>query len=183
VHNTGLLELDVGAYDAAAGKLERALELAEEVGDRNEVAYALADQVRVDVERGRLDEAGVALEGALRRSVAIGARIILPLALEGGGNLAAARGEDALAVRLWAAATAERRESGFVNMPADERLLDRRMDEVRGRLAADAFAEAWSVGLALGVPAAVEEAMTLVAAPARRRPPRTTPGGRTAVSV
>ena len=52
--------------------------------------------------------------------------------------------------------------SGFANMPADERLLDARMAEVRERLDPGTVAAAWAEGQALTLDAAVEAAMTLV---------------------
>ncbi len=76
----------------------------------------------------------------------LGARIIVPIGLEAAGCLAAARGDDALAVRLWAAAARERTDSGFANMPADERHLDERMAQVRERLDPGTFADAWGEG-------------------------------------
>ena len=75
-----------------------------------------------------------------------------------------ARGDDVLAIRLWAAAAADRTATGFANMPADERLLDARMAEARERLDPDTVAAAWAEGQALTVDAAIEAAMTLVPA-------------------
>ncbi len=163
VHNAALLAFDRGRNDEAAGQLTRAYDIATEVGDRSEMAYAMADRVRVDVERGDLDAATAALATALPRAHAIGARVIVLLALEGAGALAAARGDDVLAIRLWAGAAADRAASGFANMPADERLIDARMSEVRRRLDPATVAAAWAEGQALTLDAAVEAAMTLVA--------------------
>ena len=163
VHNAALLALDRGRYDEAARQLSRASDIAAEVGDRSEMAYAMADRVRVDVERGDLDGATDALAASLPRAHAIGARIIVLLALEGAAALAAARGDDVLAIRLWAGAAADRAASGFANMPADERLIDARMSEARERLDPGTVAAAWAEGQALTLDAAVEAAMTLVA--------------------
>ena len=89
-------------------------------------------------------------------------RIIVPLLLEGAGCLAAALEEDRAAVQLWAAATEERDElSGFVNMPADERLLDARVAKVRARIDPRAFADAWAEGVAYSQAESVEVAMAL----------------------
>jgi tetratricopeptide (TPR) repeat protein len=164
VHNAALLALDRGRYDEAARQLTRAYDIAAEVGDRSEMAYAMADRVRVDVERGDLDGATDALAASLPRAHAIGARIIVLLALEGAGALAAARGDDVLALRLWAGAAADRTASGFANMPADERLIDARMSEARERLDPGTVAAAWAEGQALTLDAAVKAAMTLVTA-------------------
>ena len=163
LHNAALLDLDCGRLDEAADKLTRAHDIARDLGDRTEMAYAMADLVRVDVERGDLDGAAEALAASLPRAAAIGAKIIVPLALEGAAALAAARGDDVLAIRLWAAAAADRAVTGFVNMPADERLVDARMSEARERLDPAAVDAAWTGGGAMTVEAAIEAAMTLVA--------------------
>ena len=181
VHNAALLALDRGRLDDAAALLMRAYDIARDIGDRTEIAYAMADLVRVDVERGDLDGATDALAASLPRAVSMSARIIVLLALEGAAGLAAARGDDALAIRLWAAAAADRETSGFANMPADQRLVDERMAEVRERLQPEAVAEAWAEGHALTLDDAVDAAMTLVAGSAvsrglRRRLTRQTAG-------
>jgi hypothetical protein len=58
-------------------------------------------------------------------------------------------------------AAAERSASGFANMPADERLLEAHVADVRRRLSPEAFAAAWAAGLALDGAAAVATAMAL----------------------
>ena len=124
----------------------------------------MADRVRVDVERGDLD-GGDRLRSRRRcrgptRSgpgSSCSSRSRAPAAL------AAARGDDVLAIRLWAGAAADRAASGFANMPADERLIDARMSEARERLDPGTVAAAWAEGQALTLDAAVEAAMTLVA--------------------
>ena len=165
VHNAALLALDRGRLDDAAAMLMRAHDIARDIGDRTEIAYAMADLVRVDVERGELDGATDALAASLPRASSMSARIIVLLALEGAAGLAASRGDDGLAIRLWAAAAADRETSGFANMPADQRLVDARMAEARDRLQPEAVAAAWDEGRALTLDEAVEAAMTLVAAP------------------
>jgi hypothetical protein len=161
VHNAALLDLDRGRYDQAAAMLTRAYDIARDLGDRTEMAYALADTARVEVERGNLEAAAAALAWSLPRSVAAGVRIIVPLLLEAAGSLAAARGEDDLAVRLWSAATTERASSGFVNMPADERLLEGHAAVVRERLDPTRFAAAWAEGMALSQAEATDLALEL----------------------
>src|SRR4051794_39967469 len=146
IHNAALLALDQHRHEDAVVLLDRAYEIARELGDRTEMAYALADRARVDVERGALDEAAAGIAASLPRALGLGAPIIVPIGLEAAGSLAAERGDDALAVRLWAASAAERADSGFANMPADERHLDERMAEVRDRLDPVAFADAWAEG-------------------------------------
>ena len=166
VHNAALLALDQGRLDEAATMLVRAHDISRDIGDRMEMAYAMADLVRVDVERGDLDGATAALAASLPRAHTMMARIIVLLALEGAAGLAAARGDDGLGIRLWAAASADREVSGFANMPADQRLLDARMAEARERLQPETVAASWDEGRAMSVDAAIEAAMTLVLAPA-----------------
>jgi tetratricopeptide (TPR) repeat protein len=164
VHNAALLALDQRRLDEAATLLTRAHDIARDLGDRTEMAYAMADLVRVEVERGDLDVARAALAASLPRAATMEARIIVLLGLEGAAALAAALGNDALAVRLWAAAAADRGRSGFANMPADERLLQTRMAGVRVRLSAGAFARAWDEGTAMTMDEAVDAALSVAGA-------------------
>ena len=127
VHNAALLDLDRGRYDEAAAMLSRAYDIARDLGDRTEMAYALADTARVEVERGNLEAAAAALAWSLRDPSPPACGSSSRCCWRRRARLAAARGEDELAVRLWSSATAERTSSGFVNMPADERLLDERI--------------------------------------------------------
>ena len=136
----------------------------------------MADRVRVDVERGDLDGATDALAASLPRAHAIGARIIVLLALEGAAALAAARGDDVAGhPPVGRRRGRPGRVSGFANMPADERLIDARMAEARERLDPGTVAAAWAEGQALTLDAAVEAAMTLVATERGRRPAETIP--------
>jgi hypothetical protein len=167
IHNAALLALDQHRHDDAAALLDRAYDISRELGDRTEMAYALADRARVDVERGELDAAGADIAGSLPRAVVLGARIIVPIALEAAGSLAAERGDDRLAVTLWAAAATDRADSGFANMPADERHLEERMTALRDRLDPVAFTDAWAEGTALRLDDAVALAMGLTKPPAR----------------
>ena len=164
LHNAALLAMDLHRLDDAGASLDQAYDIARELGDRTEMAYALADRARVRVELGELDRAAADIAGSLPRAVGLGARIIVPIDLEAAGSLAAARGDDALAVRLWAAASAERADSGFANMPADERQLDERMASVRERLDPERFADAWVAGTGLSMDQAVAVAMGVVSA-------------------
>jgi predicted ATPase len=165
IHNAALLAFDQRRFDEATALLSRAATIARELGDRTVLAYTAADQLRVDVERGDLEAAADSLALALPAAVTLGARVIIPLALEGAGALAAGRGDDVLAIRLWAAAARERATSGFVNQPADERHLDAWMETVRSRLDASALAAAWAEGSTMSVEDSIAAAMTLAPAP------------------
>ena len=164
VHNAALLALDRGRYDEAARQLSRAYDIATEVGDRSEMAYAMADRVRVDVERGDLDGGDRCARGVAARGPTPSA----PGSSCSSRSRARPRWPRRGATTSWPsacgrAAAADRAVSGFANMPADERLIDARMSEARERLDPGTVAAAWAEGQALTLDAAVEAAMTLVA--------------------
>ena len=155
-----------GPLDEAAVQLTRAYEIASEVGDRTEMAYAMADRVRVDVERGELDGG----DRGARRVAAPRPRDRRPGRRPAGARGRGRAGRGPGRRRARAAPVGRGRGgpgvSGFANMPADERLVDTRMTEARERLDPDTVAAAWAEGQALTLDGAVEAAMTLV--PARR---------------
>jgi predicted ATPase len=163
LHNTALLALDRGDLTRARELLDRAAEIAHDLGDRVGVAYALADGVRVDVRAGDLERASAAIVESLRRARSLGSRVIVPLVLEGAGSLATARGDDERAVRVWAAASADRARSGFALMPADRRLLDAEWAIVRGRTGDERWNRAWSDGWAAEIEDISAEVLDAVA--------------------
>ena len=158
LHNAALVDFDTGRVEAAERSLRDVVAIMRELNDRTGIAYALADLSRVLVVSGWLDDADDAVRGSLRTALSLGAGAILPLALESAGMLAAARGQRERAVRLWAAADAERRRSGFVNMPADRRLLLRAQEPVAAAIDEERWTAWWQAGAALPVEAAVHEA-------------------------
>ena len=113
--------------------LSRAYDIARELGDRTEMAYALADRPGSRWSAATSRRPPPRSPGACRGPVAAGVRIIVPLLLEAAGSPRGGTRRGRAAVRLWSAATAERTSSGFVNMPADERLLDAHVAAVRAR--------------------------------------------------
>lgn len=161
LHNAALVALDGGDPDTAVALLERAYATARELGDRTGMAYTRADRIRAEVERGGLAAAAEAMAESLPRAVHLGSRVIIPLALEGAGSLAAALGRDEQAVRLWGAAAAERASSGFANMPADRRLLERHQAAPRARLGEADWRAALDAGTGLALADAVAEALSL----------------------
>lgn len=161
LHNAALVALDGGDPDTAVTLLERAYATARELGDRTGMAYTRADRIRAEVERGDLAAAADAMAESLPRAVHLGSRVIIPLALEGAGSLAAALGQDELAARLWGAADAERASSGFANMPADRLLLEQHQAAPRSRLGEPAWREALNTGSHVALADAVEAALSL----------------------
>ena len=158
LHNAALVDFDMGRLETAERSLRDVVAIMRELNDRTGIAYALADLSRVLVVSGRLDDAEDAVRSSLRTALSLGAGAVLPLALESAGMLAAARGQRERAVRLWAAADAERRRSGFVNMPADRRLLVRAQEPVAAAVGEERWTAWWQAGAALPAEAAVHEA-------------------------
>lgn len=159
--DSALVALDRGDHATAVELLERAHATARELGDRTAMAYTRADLIRAEIERGDLDAAGQAMAESLPRALHLGSRVILALGIEGAASLAAARGRDELAARLWGAAAAERAASGFANIPADQRLLAVHEARSRERLGSDAWAAAHEAGKRLSIADAVAPALKL----------------------
>ena len=83
------------------------------------------------MERGNLDAAAAALAWSLPRAVAAGVRIIVPLLLEAAGlPRGGARARTSSRSSCGPPRPRSGPRSGFVNMPADERLLDARVAAV-----------------------------------------------------
>ena len=145
--------------------LTHAFETAREIGDRTEMAYAMADLVRVHVERGDLDAACTALEASLPRAATMEARVIVLLALEGGRPRGRARRRPARRAPVVGGRRGPRgqRLREHARGHAAARGADGRASR---RLDATAFAEAWAEGQAMWSDAAVEAAMSLVGTPA-----------------
>ena len=173
VHNAALLALDQGRLDEAATMLTRAHDIARDIGDRMEMAYAMADLVRVDVERGDLDGAtdgarGLAAAGAHDD----GADHRAARARGCGGARRRARRRRAGASGCGRRPRRTGQVSGFANMPADQRLLD--APDGRGPRAAAqprTVDAAWAEGRAMSVDAAIEAGDDARRRPRRRRRP------------
>ena len=157
-HNAALVALDRGELDAARDDLLASLAVARELNDRAEIGYALTDLARVECARGDMERARTYAHEALRTASSIGVRLVLLLALEATVALAASTNRPILAARLWGAASADRERTGFVLMPADERLLTQACAECRTSLGEAAWNAAYAEGRGLALEAAVAEA-------------------------
>ena len=159
LHNAALLDLDLRRYDDGAARASTGpttSPASSATGPRWPTRWPTGPR---RLERGDLDEAAADIAASLPRAVGQGARIIVPLGLEAAGGLAAARGEDEVAVRLWAAAAPSARRRGSRTCPPTSGTSTSRWTEVRERLDPAAFAAAWADGSRDAVDAAVAAAM------------------------
>jgi non-specific serine/threonine protein kinase len=152
----GRVHLHAGALDAARAALEESLALRAGMGDRSSTADSEALLAEVHARAGDLRAAAARWRACLDRRVAMGEAIGLAECAEGIAALAHARGDDAGAARLLAAADAERARIGAPRPPrlAAEHARQRASlgaGPVGAPLAADAM-----VALARAVLAAVE---------------------------
>ena len=160
-----LADLDRGDLVPAREQLEQALAMARELNDRPEVGYALTDLARVACAAGDLDAARPQLDEALRLTSTLKVRLIVTLALDAAAGYLAARGDGPGAARLIGATDIDREVTGYVRMPADERLLARACAGAREAMGEDAWAAARAAGRSLDLEGAIHEAIMAVALP------------------
>jgi tetratricopeptide (TPR) repeat protein len=167
--NLGLTLLYSGHYSRArllfeqALKLEQALALNQQSGPSFSIAALLNNLGFALLRQGDLDEARSLLVQSLRLKEELGNADGIPYGLEGLAELAAARGQWARAVRLFAVADAAREVGGHPRCPPSECAhCERLLALAREALGAEAFAIAWSEGGAWnaeqGVAYALQEA-------------------------
>ena len=165
LHNAALADLDRGDLDTARAQLQQALGMARDLNDRPEVGYALTDLARVECAAAQLDEARQHLDEALHLTSTLKVRLIVTLALEATAGYLAASGDGIGAARLIGAADIDRERTGYVRMPADERLLDRSCAGAHATLGDDVWAAARTAGRSLELEGAIREAVGAVTEP------------------
>jgi hypothetical protein len=143
-----MLALAEGDSRRASSLVEQALTLARKVGHVLDAADFLADLGLVALQEEDYGRAAVLFEESLRLALPIEDELSIAQCLWGFAALAAAHGQPARAVRLWAAATALRYEltaPPSAIRPLEEHLLS----PVREQLGPDAFDAEWSRGQAM----------------------------------
>jgi hypothetical protein len=118
--------------------------------------------------RGQTDEAKRVLATAIERTIALRAHVGTALYVDLLGDLAAAEGDDELAVRLSAAAEAGA-ESVGAGLPALAGKRHARLRDLRERLGDQVFDAAWDAGRALPLEDAADEARAFALAADRDR--------------
>jgi non-specific serine/threonine protein kinase len=156
LHNFGSLKLLEGDAAAAVSCFSEALALSREGGRLEGVVVNLLALARVEIGRGRLDEARERLVEGLRLAEEHSMRVRGQALLDESAAWAAVRGAHALAARLWGAAEAARRSMGLSREPTDEAFLAPRIGRARDTLGAEAFA--WEEGVGAALP--FEEALS-----------------------
>jgi predicted ATPase len=142
----GWLETVLGRYDDALRRLREARDLAERVGGNWFAAGAEARLGILAVLQGRLDEARALLAEALDLSLTARSTQLVTLCVKGYARLALADGEPERAARLEGAAEGLRRRVGLSAWPQTQRLEAEWVAQIRRRLGAARFDQAYSAG-------------------------------------
>ena len=145
----GSMDLALGRYDDALGHLLEARDLAERSGGDWLAAGSRVQLGIMAVLRGSLDEARVLLDEALDLSVAARSTPFVTLCLSGYAQLASAEGDQDRAALLEGAADGLRRRVGLPAWPHLRRVEADLLAQVRHRLGASQFDQAFSAGTGL----------------------------------
>jgi predicted ATPase len=145
----GSVDLALGRYDDALGHLLEARDLAERSGGDWLAAGSRVQLGIMAVLRGSLDEARVLLDEALDLSVAARSTPFVTLCLSGYAQLASAEGDPDRAALLEGAADGLRRRVGLPAWPHLRRVEADLLAQVRHRLGASQFDQAFSAGTGL----------------------------------
>ena len=151
----GSADTALGRYDDALPHLCQARDLAERVGGDWLAAGAQVQLGILDVVRGSLEEARPLLEEALDLSLAARSTPFVTLCLTGYACLAFADGAPERAARLEGAAEGLRRRVGLSAWPHLRKLEAELVAQVRRRLGAARFDQAFSAGSGLAQQQAV----------------------------
>jgi predicted ATPase len=147
--NLGLVAQKQGDYERARPLMEESLTLRRQIGD----AYGIsaASQFIGELERavGRLPEAAGYFRQALALRRELGNRVDTPETLEALAMLATQLGDYRRAVRLFAAATAQRTALVMPVMPYDQVEHARALAETHAGLTDEAWAAEWAAGAVL----------------------------------
>jgi tetratricopeptide (TPR) repeat protein len=147
--SAGSLEMTLGRYDDALHHLREARSLAERSGGDWLLAASPVQLGILAVLRGRLDEARALLNEALDLSLAARSTPFVTLCLAAYAWLALAEGDSERAARLKGAAEGLRQRVGLPAWPDLRRLEEELVAQVRQKLGATQFDEAFSIGSGL----------------------------------
>jgi tetratricopeptide (TPR) repeat protein len=145
----GTLDTALGRYDDALGHLRESRDLTERAGGDWLTALSRVALGILDALRGRPDEARAPLDEALELSLAARNIPFVTVCLTGYAQLALADGDPERAARLEGAAEGLRRRAGLRAWPVARRAEAELVDQVRDRLGAGRFDQAFSAGSAL----------------------------------
>ena len=147
--SVGILETELGRYDNAQHRLDEARDLAEGSGGTWITAGSRMQLGILDILRGRPDQARPLLDEAMDLSLAARSTPFVTLCLSAYALLALADGDPQRAARLQGAAEGQRRRFGLPAWPHLRPAEDKLVAQVRQRLGAGQFDQAFSAGSAL----------------------------------
>jgi predicted ATPase len=147
--SVGSLEMALGRYDDALRHLREARGLAERSGGDWLLGASPVQLGILAVLRGRLDEARALLDEALDLSLAARSTPFVTLCLAAYARLALAEGGSERAARLKGAAEGLRQRVGLPAWPDQRRLEEELVTQIRQKLSATQFDQAFSIGSGL----------------------------------
>jgi non-specific serine/threonine protein kinase len=159
LNNVAIALRELGDLEQAVALHDECLALRRELGDRNGIAQAVENLGRAALEQGDHRRAAALLHEGLTLWRELRDRGPIPLALEDIGRAAAMHGELIRAARVWGAAEAMRTRLGTPMPHHRKARYSVAVAEVRARLGAPRFDEAWAAGAALGTDAAIDDAL------------------------
>jgi tetratricopeptide (TPR) repeat protein len=146
VFTAGSLEMALGRYDDAQRHLREARDLAEICGGDWFAAGSRVQLGILVVLQGSLDEARTLIDEALDLTLAARSPRFVTLCLAGYARLALAQGDPERAARLKGAAEGLRRRVGLPAWPHVRRVEAELVAQLRQRLGADRFDQAFTAG-------------------------------------
>jgi non-specific serine/threonine protein kinase len=148
-----------GDYGRARKLYQESLALNRDLGNEQTIDVELSNLGAVELHEGNLDAGQAYLEETVQRTHERGDLYVLPYAIAGLGELAAARADWERAATLLAAAETLFEASGAVMDPADVAPYESAVGATRSALAGEVFASAWTRGLSLDRDEAVRAAL------------------------
>jgi predicted ATPase/DNA-binding SARP family transcriptional activator len=159
--NLGVVAVDEGRLEEAEALFAESIELDRAFDNRWGLGQTLSGQALLALARGLPDEASALLDEAVEAMRRLDDRPSLVMLLEQLAATAAVRGDDALAARLWGAASAHRDAAGEPRTVAEAAAIDRHLDSSRAGLGAERFAAAARDGAELELEAALAEGLAM----------------------
>jgi tetratricopeptide (TPR) repeat protein len=146
-------------YGAARRYYEESLAIANEIGEKSLMGYALEGLGNVARETGNLEMARHYLRDSLTLRRQIGTKEGMLYSIDSIIQLCLAEGNSLLAVRLLAATRVLRDALGMEFMPVEQNVFNRSLAMAAARMSSDAFDQAWIEGKKLSIDQAARYAL------------------------
>lgn len=160
LNNLGLVMLSQENLSQAESLLEESVNLAQQLGDRWSAAYALDSLGIVALTRREFERARRHFEASLRIVQEMDDKWCIVACLDGLAAVAEGQGQPLRASRLWGAAEALRKSSGISISPAWQSTYEARVSAARAQADAATWTSAWSEGLSMPLPRAIQYALS-----------------------